>query len=383
MADFFASQQAAAVLKHAIYRRYLPVFIGKTGSKSLDQRVVVLDGYAGPGMYRDGTPGSPELAVRTALTLAQMRNVECLFVERNARSHAALHAHLKRIAPSGGWATYHGYVEKHLDELLAKAAGLPMFAFFDPYGMTLPFTMLTGQVLARSGGPGPGARAGWRRAPTEVLLNFSVPAIERQAGLLHSTTTNARAVQKRRTTLARLDAFLGGDWWRSLWQPNHPSPDRVAQIVDGYRELLARAAGGWSSWTVPVADRWGANPVYYLLFLTQHADGMWEFGMALSSATEEYYQHCHAGQLGLDPLERRETRWVEALVRNLDRLLAEGKPFTAGQRMADVFGETLGYAREKHLREALKHLYGEGKTLTDPRGPLQNKPILPARARYR
>jgi three-Cys-motif partner protein len=103
--DFFDTRQAAAVLKHGVLQRYLPVFIGKTGSRSLGKRVVYIDGYAGPGMYQDGTPGSPELALQTAIKLAGMREVDCFFVERDRSSYETLRAHLEEPAMAGGLLT--------------------------------------------------------------------------------------------------------------------------------------------------------------------------------------------------------------------------------------------------------------------------------------
>lgn len=46
--DYFEKKQAAAVLKHGILRRYLHVFVSKTGSPAGE--VVYVDGYAGPGL---------------------------------------------------------------------------------------------------------------------------------------------------------------------------------------------------------------------------------------------------------------------------------------------------------------------------------------------
>jgi three-Cys-motif partner protein len=366
---FFDTRQAAAVLKHGVLQRYLPVFIGKTGSRSLGKRVIYIDGYAGPGMYQDGTPGSPELALQTAIKLAGMREVDCFFVERDRSSYDTLRAHLERTG-HGRWTAYRGRVEDHLDEMLARATGLPLFAFLDPFGMVLPLDMLTHQMLARAAG------RGWRRTPTEVLLNFSLWAVKRQAGLLDKTFTNPTRAKARVTTLAKLDHFLGGGWWQAVWRSE--AENRVQLILEGYVDRLRRVGSGWTSWTVPVADRWGGEPDYCLIFLTQHDDGVWAFGEALSGAMEEYYQFCHEGQLDLDPLPIRKVRLVEALVANLEALLAKGQPFVVSREMEAVFGSTLGYARETHLRAALDGLHQAGRTLSDAKGPLKNKLVKPA-----
>jgi hypothetical protein len=70
------------------------------------------------------------LALRTAIKLAEMREAECFFVERDRSSSETLRTHLEKTG-HGRWAAYRGLVEDHLDEMLSKAAGLPRFAFLD------------------------------------------------------------------------------------------------------------------------------------------------------------------------------------------------------------------------------------------------------------
>jgi three-Cys-motif partner protein len=66
--SFFETKQPAAVLKHELLRRYLRVYVQKTGSTSKDGRVAYLDAYAGPGFYDDGSAGSPAIAVERSRT---------------------------------------------------------------------------------------------------------------------------------------------------------------------------------------------------------------------------------------------------------------------------------------------------------------------------
>jgi hypothetical protein len=54
---FFGERTAAAVLKHGILSRHLPVYATKTGTYSRDRMVVYFDAYAGQGRYKDGAPG--------------------------------------------------------------------------------------------------------------------------------------------------------------------------------------------------------------------------------------------------------------------------------------------------------------------------------------
>lgn len=69
--SFFNEPQGAAILKHGILKRYLPLYATKVGSVAGE--VVYLDCYAGPGLYGDGSDGSPALALATADALAGYR----------------------------------------------------------------------------------------------------------------------------------------------------------------------------------------------------------------------------------------------------------------------------------------------------------------------
>lgn len=57
--------------KHEILRRYLNAWFPILGT--YNGRVVFLDGFAGPGIYSQGEPGSPIVALRTLLEPARLR----------------------------------------------------------------------------------------------------------------------------------------------------------------------------------------------------------------------------------------------------------------------------------------------------------------------
>jgi three-Cys-motif partner protein len=370
--DFFGKRQGAAVLKHGILEQYLPVFVAKTGSYAPGRQVAYLDGYAGPGAYDDGAPGSPQLAIDCAQTLAEIRDVRCLFVEKHPATYEALCQHLARLGRLDP-PPWHGPLEEHIDEVLARAAGLPLFAFLDPFGRGLPFTTLTDKILGR-------ANAGWSRVKTEVLFNFSTVGIRREIGLLGSVPGDDRQTRRRATTMVGLDATLGGDWWREIVRRGAAAPEE--QILRGYVARLAATGAGWSSWIVPVADRWEGTPDYHLVFLTQHPDGVWAFGEALSLASERFYDWCHDDQLELYPKEHRDAQMVQRLTANLKRLLADGRRFTVIDRYDEVFAGVLGRARGTHLRAALQQLHEAGRTSSDAKllkkDGLKNKVVIPS-----
>lgn len=341
---FFESKKGAAELKHAILQRYVPIFFSKTGSRSRDHAGVYLDGYAGPGTYDDDKPGSPRIAVDALKPLAAIRNVDLILIEKNRRTYLAL----KRMCDSPGFESatpLQGEVEDHLNEVLGRAIGLPLLAFLDPFGMGLPLKVLH-QLLAR---PMSG-----RRQPTEILLNVSLPGIYRNAGKLDSGATIDGTRQAHAKTVQRMNEFVGGRWWQEIWRSK--ADDRTGQIARGYIRRLPLV--GWSAYAVPVSEQWGIPPKYFLVLLTEHQDGMWLFNNSVSGALEQFHAFCHReGQQSLENPQLQAPVWEHHIADNISNILATDGDFVIGDRLTDVLGDALGYARERHIRGALKLLY--------------------------
>ena len=51
--------------KHEILRRYLGAWFPILAGGGFNPRLVFLDGFAGPGVYSSGEPGSPLIAIET------------------------------------------------------------------------------------------------------------------------------------------------------------------------------------------------------------------------------------------------------------------------------------------------------------------------------
>lgn len=164
--------------------------------------MVYLDGYAGRGRYDNGTPGSAELILKIAEDYGQRGiSFRLFFHETKPKNYAALKPVVDEYKARGVQAEASpDEVIMGLGQVIDTAQGLPLFLFLDPCGVGIPFSELT-RVLS---GP---RRDVW--PPTEVLLNFSLEAVRRIAGHVTSDTPNEK-------TMARLDAALGGDWWRDI-----------------------------------------------------------------------------------------------------------------------------------------------------------------------
>lgn len=356
---FFDQPHAAAVFKHAALRRYLRAFASKLAARAPDHKVAYLDGYAGLGEYQDGSPGSPAIALDTAESILKIGgSIEGHLVEREATTCQQLQDLIAKRRPD--WHVYCGDVVDFLDQILGRIDRLPLFAFLDPFGLGMPFDLIQTRLLSRGGHMDQGVRRGG--TPTEVLLNFSWSGLRRTGGQAMSTSTDPIYAKAQPKFLKKVDEALGGPWWQEIWRSHRNQ--RVELITAGFLNRLRGAAGGWQVLEVPVTDRWGGPTRYYLILITQHPHGLWLFNDVLSSAREDFRKFWlqQVGQFDLEQLSDREPQWVSLIKDNLCQLLDQyDRGYKVGDFIRRVYGETLTFARGKHVRRAIEDLRKEGR----------------------
>lgn len=138
--------------KHEILRRYLGAWFPILSK--FNDRVIYIDGFCGPGRYRNGELGSPIIALNEALKHQQRlngRKVTFLFIDerpdriehlRHELSLVSVPANYKPIALTG---LFENELTQILNDLEAGGRQLaPTFAFIDPFGFKgLPFKLVS------------------------------------------------------------------------------------------------------------------------------------------------------------------------------------------------------------------------------------------------
>jgi three-Cys-motif partner protein len=369
-ANFFESPQAAAIYKHKLIKSYIPAWVGKVGSTSQNQRVVVYDAYSGPGRYENEQPGSPELLVNTAEAMAHLRSVHSVFSDKDQVYCDRLSQLLleKGIDPKT-YQVRRGPVEDHINAVLSGARNLPLFVFLDPYGLTISFDRVVQVIKARDmAGSAPAFQP-----KTELLMNFSFEAVRRIAGVVRSP----KEFPAKQGQIEALNNALGGEWWHDLARTE---PEGwVGQVLAGYASRVGQATG-CRYITAEVADSLTSEPVYELIHFTRHSDGFWEMARSMSMARKEWRQwvvdareKAMGGQFelrGLD-FEDDESAWVLEIAHNMEAILRVTSGFTIEDKLDEVLGRTLGLARETHIRQALKLLRQREVVASVPTGKLQ------------
>jgi three-Cys-motif partner protein len=159
--------------KHAILKRYLQAWMVIL-SQGKFREILYIDGFAGPGEYKNGEVGSPIIALQNALNyrppLTAILNF--LFVEKDPARAAHLKSLIDKMGlPSNfhvkveGGTTFENAFAKHYLTYQRYGKLIPTFAFIDPFGWT--------------GAPMSIVQAIMKHKSCEVFVNFMYEEINR------------------------------------------------------------------------------------------------------------------------------------------------------------------------------------------------------------
>ncbi|MGW5704170.1 three-Cys-motif partner protein TcmP [Amycolatopsis japonica] len=391
--DFFRTRQPQAVFKHGILSRYPVVFASKTGQS---RKVVFLDGYAGRGEYKDGSPGSPLLLSRTAKRVGDFRYVTGIYVERNKADFQ----NLQQVMAEHGRpedVVLGGDLHELLPRVLQTAQATALFAFLDPFGTALDREQLVDHLLNRQSG----------RAPTEVLLHISISTVARIGGLLRRRREAGALSPADRKTIAHADRFLGGTWWQQHFEPVKDQKDErgataaALEVAAKYQKRV-EAGAHCMSLSMPIRHKPGQLPKYLLVLFTRHVDGLWNFADAVGKAGREWEGAWRSAEMakartkaagvneyalfGVDTLlppaeepfdikeyeKAHHAEWVRIIEQNIVRLLERHNGFVPVRRLAEVYDGVFGAAAIPQVRAAMKSLYQQGVITNNGIGDFQN-----------
>jgi three-Cys-motif partner protein len=238
--------------KHLILRSYLSAWLPIMSK--YNSRLVLVDGFAGPGRYTTGEDGSPLVMLKAFLehNHRQLITAELVYLFIEEREDRAAHlleeinelelpASVKWEVISGNFEQIFGSQIKLLQEQEQQLA--PTFAFIDPFGYTDAPMDLTGSILE------------FRKC--EVLVYVPLPHINRFVG---------KSDQR-----AAMTALFGTDGWREALGLS--GAERRRFLHDLFREQLRGQGEINYVRSFEIVTKGGASG-YHLFFGTGHEAGL-------------------------------------------------------------------------------------------------------------
>ena len=140
--------------KHEILKRYLEAWFPILSTYS--NKIIYLDGFAGPGIYKGGEDGSPIIALQTAVDHVfspRFKDIVFFFIEKDKKRADMLEDIIKKRFPTlpknmryfvVGSAEFAPTFQNILDAIEKQGSKIaPTFAFLDPFGYSdVPMTLI-------------------------------------------------------------------------------------------------------------------------------------------------------------------------------------------------------------------------------------------------
>lgn len=244
--------ESHTIAKHLILEEYLKAWFPIL--TRWKDRIVYLDGFAGPGVYQGGEEGSPLIAIRTALD-AKILNpdseITFLFIDNDqARTKVLSQVLADRITLPNNM-NYRVVTSNFADSLNQTLNSLeqdghnlaPTFAFIDPFGYGgFPMELVTRLLNYRS---------------CEVLITFMDGFVNRFLDTSHENAVNE---------------LFGTDGWQQARQIS-TTTQRIDFLLDFYTNQLKTRVKTKFVRTFRMTDE-NNRIIYDLIFATKHPKGM-------------------------------------------------------------------------------------------------------------
>jgi three-Cys-motif partner protein len=273
--------------KHEILRRYIEAWFPIM--TTFNGRVLVIDGFAGPGQYAGGEKGSPLILIDafTNHSYAPIRQKDVVFLfiekERDRFNHLKQLLEQRRqrhqFPPKASYHVFRGTFKDTLTELLkyledAQLTMAPTFAFIDPFGYShTPLSIIQGLM---------------RHPKCEVLVTFMYEEINRFLTATYSTKEQ------------QYNELFGTSEWQQIARTATGSTERMRLLHDVYRDQLINVARATYVRSFCMRNKRNATD-YFLFFATKHLSGLKRMKEAMCSVdptgTYEFSDFTNPNQL--------------------------------------------------------------------------------------
>jgi three-Cys-motif partner protein len=253
--DFFKNKRSWSKIKDEIIRSYMPPYLNKLNRR--ENKILLIDAFAGPGKFENGDEGSPFIFCRAAEKYVPSK-YEVLFINNNEDHHEKLLKHLKQENLDKKAKAILGDSTETLNELSSLfSQPLTILLYMDPFGLGIPFETLRPFLN--------------RKYSTELLINLSAPILHRLAGK-DATKLDEETVEQRH---GKLTSIFGGDYWKKhLWNEAIPAKQREEGLVKEYMSMLTKSGNLKYTGACPIQATRESQTKYYMIFVSGHQDAM-------------------------------------------------------------------------------------------------------------
>ena len=346
--DFFEGKRPWSIIKDEVLKSYMSPYIAKVNKRG--QRILLIDGYAGPSTFGDGKPGSPVIICQAAEKFAK-GNYQAIFINIDQTYHNTLTQVIHQEGWSNSVKTRLGDSTVLLQQLAASLTNQTVFLYIDPFGLKECEFALLKPFLDRN-----------RKFSTEIVLTMQMPIVHRLA-TRHAVEDGRQDEQIIKSYHQRLTKVFGGEYWQDImWQQNVSSEEREFQLIKAYQDKLTQYLAFVGS--CPVRLQTDKRIKYFIVFASGHEDSMLLMNDIMVNAYfAKMHEAAYAGTL-FEETDWREMRSTKGLDEAIIQTVAEYPGDTRHRIWLRIVQRHFMRYLEKEYRSAVMHLVDQKKLIT-------------------
>ena len=365
--DFFKEKKPWSEVKDELLGCYLKPYVSKI--LHTYKPIVYVDCFAGKGLFDDGKPGSPVIALDIikeclSTTNAEEARIGATFIDLNYAEE--LKENLKDYS---NVTVISGKYEDTIENLLKDKNSCNVFLYIDPYGIkALQCSMF--DSFAKS-----------NFNSIELLINMNSFGFIREAcnamgtklalddpsifeDLIEYDPTEMNTSDK---SINNLNEIAGGDYWQSIIS------DYKARKIDGY-QAEERFAEQYSQrlkdsyayvLNMPLRIRRGQRPKYRMIHATNHPDGCLLMVDNIYNRWEAWQNVQRRGQISFfdeDPNNRIVDK-EDIKNKAIDHFSQYNSRTSLNESLAAYFMKYGPICKTKDIKDILRLLENDGKLL--------------------
>ncbi len=350
--DFFEGKRLWSKIKDEVLGNYMSPYLAKVNKRG--QPILLIDGYAGPGIFEDGTRGSPLIMCEKAEERAR-GNYHAIFINKERKYHERLLREIQQRGWLNSAEPRLGDTQLVLQEIPKALKDQTVFLYLDPFGPTGCDFNLLEPFLHRN-----------PRFSTEILLTMNMPGMHRLAAR-HVNEVGRKDEETIRDNRLKLTRAFGGDYWKDILLQNIDAEKREIQLIEAYQKKLSVYFPYTRS--CPVREGTGKRIKYFIVFASHHRDALVLLNDIMVNA---YFAAMHQADLGggiWEDTDWREMRSIEGLDQTVTALVGKYPGETRKSIWSRVVQEYFMRYLEPEYNATVQRLVEQKKlTYFNPRG---------------
>lgn len=356
--DFFEGKRDWSRIKDEILKSYMVPYLTKVNKRR--EPILLIDGYAGPGVFDDKSYGSPIIMCEKAEERAK-GNWRAIFINNEKKYHHRLLDEIRQRGWSSLAQVRLGDTQFVLKEIPPILKDQIVFLYLDPFGLKgCDFSLLL-PFLKRD-----------PKFSTEIILTMNMPGVHRLAGR-NTDDAGREDIKRNRLILTRT---FDGEYWREILLPDGiDAEQREFQLIEAYQRKLSQ----YFSYVrfCPVREGTGKRIKYFVVFASHHKDALVLLNDIMVKA---YFAGMHQADFVDGLWERADWREMR-FIKGLDHIILDTICKYPGKTREYIWSCIVEVHFMKYLKteyhDTVKRLVDTGKiTFSSQTGNLNKDSIL-------